>query len=142
MAEFIGGTALKAYFVDGAGTVDLTSKFTKISWKTSARAEDRTAGNDLWERKLPGLAKFSVTFKGFFDDAAGALGTADMARLTPRTTGLFFFGPQGTATGKPKFGGSVIVTTSDQEIDYSKPVELNIEFEGDGKPYWNYGSAF
>lgn len=142
MTEFIGGTAMYVSFIVAGGTINLTSKYTELSFNQSAEEVDTTAGNEVWKKLLPGDASWEASYKGWFDDAASTLGTADLNKMLPRTTGLLSIGPLGSAAGKPKLGGSVMINALNAEMQRAEPVSISIDFVGIGQPYWNFGSAW
>lgn len=142
MAKFVGGTAMYLGFVVAGGTVTLTAQYTTLNFNETTDVADIASGNDTWMSGIATLRSWTSSVDAFYDNASAAFGTADLNKMVPGTEGVFFFGPLGTVTGKPKYGGSVIVESIDSEFPFDGPVTLSVSFRGQGQPYWNHGSAF
>lgn len=140
------GTAIYVGFIVAGGTVNLTPSFTKVDFTTASEDTDVTAGNLAWATSQPGQASWKANCDLYFDDSASANtgGTADLNKMPVRTTGVFFFGPGGTVTGQPKYGGSVHINKHDFSVDFgaNAAVKVSLGMTGLGTPYWNHGSAF
>lgn len=127
------------------GTIDLTSKFQDITWEVSTETVSTTSGNVEYNETMTGMSSFSSSITLLMDDGNGTAGTADLARMTPPVEGLFLFGNLGTASGKPKYGGLVTVTSQNMEnLSHGKqdPVKITMDMEGNGKPWFNHGSTW
>lgn len=145
MAKFQFGTAGYIGFIHSAGTLDLSANFVEISWEISTETVDISSGNDTYNKTMTGMSSFSASCTFYLDDGTGANGTATAKVLTPPVEGTFLFGPFGTATNKPKYGGAVTVTSHNMEnLGYGKQdaVQISFDMEGNGAPIWNHGSVW
>ena len=141
MAKQNFGTAGYIAWIDGSGTVALLPNYTTLEWSTAGDTNDTTSGNATWETHNPKTKNWEFSMELFFDNSSTA-GTADFAWLVVHSTGLIAWGEQGTATGKPKYGGSATITKADYAAPFSEPMTMKISGKGNGAPYWTMGSAW
>jgi hypothetical protein len=144
MAKTNAGTAAVIQWIHGGGTVQLNPNFTQFEFTQAAETADTTSGAATWDTHNPSRRNWELSFDCFYDDAAttSSGGTADLAQLTAGETGLIAFGRFGTATGKPKLGGSVTVTQGVEADPFDTPTTIKLSFKGNGAPFWNQGSAW
>jgi hypothetical protein len=138
------GTAGVIQWIHGGGTVSLLPNFTSLEFNQSGDTVDTTSGAATWDTHITSRRNWEASLELFWDSAAttGTGGTADLIKLTPNELGLLAIGPQGTATGSPKLGGSVTVTKNDTAMPFADPLTVKLSFKGNGQPYWNHGSAW
>lgn len=138
------GTAMVIQWLVAGGTVTIQPNYTDASFNQTGEQADTTSGAATWDTHEVSRQNWEFTMKGFFDTSANpnTYGTADLAKLTANTKGVVAVGPLGTATGKPKFGGSATVSKADFSLAFADPGEVSLSFKGNGQPYWNHGSAW
>jgi hypothetical protein len=141
MAKFVMGTAGYIGWIFAGGTTALLPNYTTIEFNQSGDNADTTSGSATWDTHIPTRQNWDMSLEMFFDDGSSN-GTADFSKLIANSTGVMFFGPLGTATGKPKYGGSATVTKADMPLPFADPVTVKLSLKGNGQPYWNQGSAF
>jgi hypothetical protein len=141
MSKFVFGTAGVIQWIHAGSTVTLTPNYTELEWNQAAEESDTTSGNLTWDTHLPTRRNWEASLKMFFDDGS-TNGTAHFSHLTAWETGLLALGPQGTATGAMKFGGSCSVVGADMSMAHAEPLTVDLSFKGNGTPYWNFGSAW
>lgn len=141
MAKFQMGTAGIIQWISAGGTITLNPNYTTWEMNQSGDNADTTSGSATWDTHNPTRQNWEMSMEMFFDDGS-TNGTADFSKLIVNTLGLIAVGPLGTATGKPKFGGSVSVTKHDLSGAFADPMTVALSFKGNGQPYWNQGSAW
>lgn len=141
MAKFNFGTAGYIGWIYAGGTTALLPNYTEMSFDTTAETADTTSGALTWDTHIDSRRNYEISATLFFDNGS-TNGTADFSKLTVGEKGVWFFGPQGTATGAMKYGGSVTVTAHNMAMPFAEPVTLELTLQGNGTPYWNHGSAF
>lgn len=141
MSKINFGTAGVIDWIDGSGTVVFLPNYTTFEMNQAQDTNDTSSGNVTWETHNGKLKNWEGSLEFFFDDGSTA-GTADFARIAIGTTGLWAVGPAGTATGKPKFGGSVTITKLDMAAPFAEPMTVKVSYKGNGAPYWVMGSAW
>lgn len=101
----------------------------EISFEQSVESEDITAGNGATH--VERAAKLIDTTMSFMVVYDGADLATYRSALVPGTIGLLIWGPEGSGAGKPKFEGSMLLTTvagPSQSIDKAKQMfELSFE---------------
>lgn len=116
------GTALSSYWTD------------EISFEQSVDTEDMTAGAGATHiLRAPKLIDTSMSFMVMFDDAQWA---NYRSALVVGTVGTLIWGPEGSTVGKPKFEGSMILTSvtgPSQTIDKGRLV-IELSFEQAAAP--------
>lgn len=141
MSKFQFGTAGAIQWIHGSGTVNLLPNYTTGEFNQSGDQEDTTSGALTWKTHNPTLSEWDGSLEMFFDDGS-TNGTADFSKLSINSTGVLAIGPLGTATGKPKFGGSATVSKLDMPFPFAEPLTLKLSFKGNGTAYWVAGSAW
>lgn len=144
MSKINFGTAGYIGFIVAGGTVALLPNYTNFDFNTTGSQVDTTSGSATWDTHLPSRQNWDAALEMFFDDSASPNtgGTADLAKFVANVTGVLVVAPLGTATGKPKYGGSVTVGKHDKAMPFADPLGVKMTFKGNGQPYWNDGSAF
>lgn len=131
-------------WIFAGGTVSLLPNYTTMDFNTSGDQADTTSGAATWDTHITTRQNWEMSLEMFWDSAAtaGTGGTADLAKLIVNNTGLIAIGPSGTATGSPKYGGSVTVSKNDMSLPFADPMTVKLSLKGNGQPYWNHGSAW
>lgn len=144
MSKANAGTACYIGWIHGGSTVNLRPNFTQFEFSTSAETADTTSGAATWDTHNPSRRNWEFSIDMYWDDAATTStgGTADLIKLTVGEIGVIAFGEFGTATGAPKQGGSVTVTSHNTSAPFDQPTSISISGKGNGAPYWQAGSAW
>lgn len=144
MSKINFGTAGIIQWVYAGGTTNLLPNYTNCEFNTTGEQVDTTSGSATWDTHNPSRQNWEATLELFWDDSSSANsgGTADLAKLIVNSQGVVVMGPQGTATGKAKYGGSATVSKNDAAMAFADPLGIKLSFKGNGQPYWNHGSAF
>lgn len=133
------GNALILQWIYSGGTVQIQGDYTKFDVDRSIDLIDATAGNALDKEYINGIKDGSAKLSIF--DTANA-GTAVASSLVEGTAGTLIYGPQGTATGKPKWGFQAIVKSHKFSEPFDDAVTLDAEFQKTGAMLYDYGTTF
>ncbi len=138
------GTAGIIQWIYAGGTTNLLPNYTTAEFNMSGAQVDTTSGSATWDTHNPSRQSWEATLELFWDNssAANSGGTADLAKLIPNYQGVLSIGPEGTATGKSRYGGSATVSKNDQSMPFADPITVKMTFKGNGQPYWYAGSAY
>jgi hypothetical protein len=101
---------------------------------------DASASNTLDKEYINGLKDATAKLDLF--DITTAAGTVLAAALVEGTAGTLIYGPQGTATGKPKAGFAAITKSLKHSMDIGNPVSLASEFQKTGAFLYDWGTTF
>lgn len=144
MSKINAGTAAAIQWIHAGGTVSLLPNYTAYEFNQAAETVDTTSGAATWDEHLPSRRNWEMSLDLYWDNAAttGTGGTADLVKLTAGQLGVLAFGPQGTATGAAKYGGSVSVTGNNTKFPFDNPGAVTLSFKGQGAPWFNHGSAW
>ncbi len=123
MAEYVGSTLYLKF-----GSTTLQSDFRSFEPNESIDTVDSSAGSDTFKTKLTTLKDGKATVE-LVDQTAG---TVLWAAVVPGTSGTLEWGPEGTATNKPKHYCDAIVTSRTKTVPYSDIVVLKIEWAMNG----------
>jgi len=136
--QYVGSSWYGTWIYSG-GTVVLSGNQTKFGMERTVDTVEVTAGSDTQKAYLPTVTdnKFSYAV---YD--AGTAGSALAKSLTPNTNGTLTWGPQGTATGKPKFSIAAVVTSQKIEYAFDAAVLLEVEFLGSGSYISDWGASY
>lgn len=93
---------------------------------------DGTAGADDYRVFLNTVKNIGATMDIVM--SSGATGSAVIASVQPGTEGTLEFAPEGTASGKPKWGFAARVANSSMSLPYDDAAMISVEWT-------NYGSA-
>lgn len=120
MAEYVGSSLYLKF-----GTTELQGDFRSLSVTETIDIVDASAGSDTHRTHLGTLESGQASVE-LVDQAVG---TAVWAAVDIGTSGTLEWGPEGTATGKPKHTVTAIVTNRAKEIPYDDIVTLTVDFE-------------
>src|SRR5688572_9603823 len=119
-SEFRAGASMDIRFVDSSGTITITTQYTNASLSYEGDTIDVSAGNDTVRRFLSSLTQWSVSLEAFISGETTPLGTAHIPRFAPTASGglsgTVIISPFGTAQGKFRHIGGVIITS--REVEY------------------------
>lgn len=119
------GKNMWAQFITSGGTAQLNGDQQNFSVDISLDKIDASAGSDDFHSYLAGLKDFSATLEKI---SQGSGGTATDSKLVEGTTGTLLWAPEGTATGKPKWGIVALVTKYSTVHPFNDVVKDTVEF--------------
>jgi hypothetical protein len=134
------GKDLVIQWIYPGGTIILTNDFTKFDVDRQIDLLDASASNTLDKEYINGLKDATAKLDLF--DITTAAGTVLAAALVEGTAGTLIYGPQGTATGKPKAGFAAITKSLKHSLDIGNPVSLASEFQKTGAFLYDWGTTF
>lgn len=124
------GSAMYLAWVWTSGTVTLHGDFRQFDWTPTLSLIDSTAGSDTFREYIGGIGEGGdISLSTVLQTGSTALITA----LARGNAGTILYGPEGTATGKPK---STIPAISKGPA-YSQPYDDIVEF----KVSWQQSAA-
>lgn len=129
MAAFSGSAMYLAWIWTG-GTLVLNTDFRQFDWTPTLSLIDSTAGADTFREYIGGIGEGGDISLSMVMQASG---TATIAALARGNVGTILYGPEGTATNKPK---STIPAISKGPA-YSQPYDDIVEF----KVSWQQSAA-
>lgn len=129
MAAFSGSAMYLAWVYSG-GTVLLNTDFRQFDWTPSLALIESTAGADTFREYISGIGEGGDISLSCVMQSAG---TALISALARGNAGTILYGPEGTATNKPK---STIPAISKGPA-YSQPYDDVVEF----KVSWQQSAA-
>jgi hypothetical protein len=125
-ANRLTGKNLWVGWIDASGTVTLTGDQTAFSPDIDQRTVDMSAGSDAMRSYRAALKDFSATLELF---NAGAAGTAMLRRVKEGSEGTLLWAPEGTATGKAKWGLAALVSKVSLKYPFDDAAKITIEFK-------------
>lgn len=122
----------KNLYITYGGTV-ISGDQRTLSWDYSVDTADTTAGADNDKSYIATIRDVTISVT-ILDN--GTDGSAVRRALAVGGTGELIFAPEGTASGKPKYGCGVICQSLSTEYPYDGEVEFEVEFQRSGA--WTY----
>ena len=132
MTHFAGS----AVYVSFQG-VPITADERSLDVSESLDVADTTAGADTSRSHVPTVDSCDFSLEHLYN---GTAGTAILAALAIREAGTFTFGPNGTASGQPKFECQATVTGFNMSIPYADAISLSSTLVRNGPWTANYAS--
>jgi hypothetical protein len=123
MAEYTG----KNTYVKFGSTV-LSTRYRSFEQNEEVGLVDHSAGADVPRTYLTTLEDGTATL----ETLAEAAGTALWNAVDKGTEGTLEFGPEGTASGKPKHTVNAIVKSRRRSHVFEDVVKINVEFQFSG----------
>jgi hypothetical protein len=108
--------------------VVLSADSRKFTVDEEVEIVDGSAGSDSYKPKY--ATQFDATANVELVGQTG--GTVLWAAVAPASSGTLEWGPEGTATGKPRHYAIAIVSKRTKDIPYDDVVTLNIDFDISG----------
>lgn len=116
------GSALYLAWVWSGGTIALHGSFREFSWTPTLSLIDASAGSDSFRQYIAGIGEGGdIGWTAVMQESGTALITA----LARGTRGTLLYGPEGTATGKPKF----IIPAMSKGPAFTQPYDDIVEFK-------------
>lgn len=107
------------------GSTELAADYRTFTPTYQTGLEDASAGSDTGVTRLATL--FDGNASATFRSIAG--GTATWSALAPQTSGTLEWGPEGTASSKPKYTVTAIVESRSETLAYAGVTEWNITWQ-------------
>ena len=111
-----GGTALS----------DVSAYLTNITFNESGNVIDTATFGDTYKEYIRGQADLTFSIEGIYDPY---MGTLLFALGTATSTSSWEFYPQGTASGKLRYGGECFLTTASVPGSLDEAVTYSAEFQ-------------
>lgn len=128
--ERITGRDLVVLFQTGGQTYTLSGDQTSLEITLDTNEADMTAGGDQFVFMKPTIRVSGATLTCKY--TGGTAGTAIWGAVTVQTEGTLIYGPEGTATGKPKGGFPCYVKSKSKSIPYNDAIVRTATFSGQG----------
>lgn len=117
----------KNLYVEFGGT-DISGNQRSFSITESQEQADATAGADAYRNYVNTMKTIEASVEILVEDFASTGGSALLAALDVGTQGTLIWGPEGTATGKPKKGFYATITQFDQALPFDDVYSINVTF--------------
>lgn len=121
-------TAADAYGTFGG--VAFQADFQSVEISESQGVADTTAGTDAYESHVTTTKSVEISIELLYDTATA--GTATATALANGTQGTLDWGPEGTATGKPRYTIPATVTSFNKSYPYDDAISYSVTLTGDG----------
>lgn len=110
-------------------TVDYSQFTTSHTFEINPSIYDFTGYGKTWARNRAGLKKGTLSLGGLYAD--GSTDPPKSLRAIIGTTVAFVYGPEGSATGKPKMSGSCVIGKYDEtgKIDDQIAWSVDLTFD-------------
>ena len=131
MAHFAGDAA----YIEFAG-IELNTDYRNFDGDRSIDKSETTAGADTDKSYLPTIR--DGTFKMTFVQDNSASGTAVVGTLYEGSEGTLIWGPEGTATGKPKYSCVAFVESLSTPLKYNEATMRDVTFQKNGSWLLNF----
>jgi hypothetical protein len=124
MAHYAG----KSLYVD-FGATDVSGDFRSMDVSESINIIDTTAGADTDESHVTGVRSATIDLTILCN---GTAGSAVRSALAVGTNAALRWGPNGTASGNPKYECTATVESMDYSYPYDGEVEFTVSLVKDG----------
>lgn len=126
MARITGKNA-KILWIDATeGTVDLSTNLRNFTFDHEEEQADATAGADTYRVFIPTVRTISPTAELVMEEKS--TGSAALVVSQLGRDGTLLWGPEGTATGKPKWGMHARVSLASEDWPYDNVSIRNLEW--------------
>lgn len=139
--QYVGSSWYGTWITTG-GTFVMSGNQTKFGLERTVDTVEVTAGSDTQKAYLPTVTDNKMSYAYYDAGTAATAGTAIANALKPNTQGTITFGPQGTATGKPKYQIAAVVTSQKIEYAFDAAALYEVEFLGSGSWVIDHGGAY
>ena len=117
-------------FIYTGGTVNLHGDQTAFEWTGEADMVDASAGSTGYKEYLAGIKDGSATLT---IHETGSAGSAVAKAIAYGNSGTLIWGPQGNATGKPKYLVPALVKSNKVSNPYDDVTSRDVEFQFNGQ---------
>lgn len=118
------GKTMWAQWINGSTAV-ITGDQTDFSVDMTLDKIDASAGADVFHNYLAGLKDFTATMEKI---SLGSGGTATDVLLKEGSSGTLLWAPEGTATGKPKWGMACTITKYSTSYPFNDVAKTSVEW--------------
>ncbi len=125
MAAF-SGSAMYLAWIWASGTAVLNTDFRQFDWSPSLALIDSTAGADTFREYISGIGEGGDISLSCVMQASG---TALISALARGNAGTILYGPEGTASGKPKSTIPAISKGPAYSQAYDDVVEFKVSWQ-------------
>lgn len=129
MAEY-SGSALYVSWIHPSGTAVFSADYRTLTDSVEGNVIDASAGSDPYQVVIAGIQNGKVALT--YVDQAG--GTVNMYACDFGVQGTLIYGPEGTATGKPKRTIPAMSLGWSRQMQYSNVPEVTVNWQYTGAP--------
>ncbi len=129
LANRMTGKNLFLQWIGSGGTVTVSGDQTAFSPDLMLDTVDVAAGSDVMHGYIAGLKDWSATLEKWY---IGTAGTAVDYALREGETGTLIWAPEGTASGKPKWGIAALVSKYSTSFPFNDGAKVTVEFKSNG----------
>ena len=129
MAEY-SGSALYFTWIYPSGTINFSGDYRTLTDNVEGNIIDASAGSDPYTVPIAGIQNGKVTLT--YVDQAG--GTTNMYACDFGTQGTIIYGPEGTATGKPKRTIPAMALGWSKNMQYTNVPEITVNWQYTAAP--------
>lgn len=131
------------FLPDSGGTVELTATRTSFSQNFSNGLIETTAGSAESESYIKGINSRTFSWEGYYTGASAPMGSAVVESTKQGVLGTLEWGPEGNATGKPKFGVKAFIESQEVSYPYGEgAVTVSLSFTGTGDLTTSVGAVW
>lgn len=116
--------------------IEISQDIRNFAPNESTDSVESTAGDDTAKSYIPRLR--NMTFSGQIVERGVAAGTAVREAVKNGAQGTLTWGPEGTATGQPKYSILAFVNQNNKSVPYDGLVMNDITWQADGDWIENY----
>lgn len=124
------------------GTLNVSADYSEFSFEYSVDLKDVSSGNAEDVEYLAGMKDGAADLKLYDTINTNGQGTLYAAAFAPATYGTFLWGPQGTATGKPKWGIAAYVKDFKNPLNYDDASMYEVSLQRSGAQLFGPGSVW
>ena len=129
MAEY-SGSALYVSWIYTSGTAVFSADYRTLTDSVEGNVIDASAGSDPYQVVIAGIQNGKVALT--YVDQAG--GTANLYACDFGVQGTLIYGPEGTASGKPKRTIPAMALGWSRQMQYSNVPEVTVNWQYTGAP--------
>lgn len=126
----MSGKNLHLQWIYSGGTANLSGSQRSFENGHEQESADATAGADSYRVFVPTVKTLKPKAEILWEEKSS--GSAVIAAVQPGVEGTLYWSPEGTASGKPKWGAYLRVRVSNQSLPYDDVAMLSVEWDNIG----------
>lgn len=127
----LSGKQLVVQWIGSGGTTNLSGAQRSFSVDEAQETADSTAGADDYRNYVNTVKTISASMEMVYQEIAAG-GSAILTALALGAEGTLLWGPEGSASGKPKKGFAARVTNASQSMPFDDMMVISVEFANNG----------
>lgn len=124
------------------GTLNFSADYSNFSYEYSVDLKDVSSGNAADVEYLAGMKDGAADLTLYDTINTGGQGTLYAAAFAPSTYGTLLWGPQGTATGKPKWGIAAYVKDFKNPLNFDDASKYEVSLQRSGAQLFGPSSTW